>query len=47
MKVRYRGLAKNNAQRHTLFGQSNLWMAGAFDGNAGMSAPAAASGPQN
>ena len=26
-KVRYRGLAKNNAQLHTLFALSNLWMA--------------------
>lgn len=27
MKVRYRGLAKNTAQLHTLFALSNLWMA--------------------
>ena len=27
VKVRYRGLAKNNAQLHTLFALSNLWMA--------------------
>jgi IS5 family transposase len=26
MKVRYRGLAKNTAQLHTLFALSNLWM---------------------
>jgi hypothetical protein len=26
-KVRYRGLAKNTAQLHTLFALSNLWMA--------------------
>ena len=25
-KVRYRRLAKNTAQRHTLFALSNLWM---------------------
>ncbi|GAD24099.1 IS5/IS1182 family transposase, partial [Acidovorax sp. MR-S7] len=25
-KVRYRGLAKNTAQLHTLFALSNLWM---------------------
>jgi transposase, IS5 family len=27
VKVRYRGLAKNTAQLHTLFALSNLWMA--------------------
>ena len=27
VKVRYRGLAKNNAQLQTLFALSNLWMA--------------------
>jgi IS5 family transposase len=27
VKVRYRGLAKNTAQLHTLFAQSNLWTA--------------------
>lgn len=27
MKVRYRGLAKNTSQLHTLFALSNLWMA--------------------
>lgn len=27
LKVRYRGLAKNTAQLHTLFALSNLWMA--------------------
>jgi len=27
IKVRYRGLAKNTAQLHTLFALSNLWMA--------------------
>jgi IS5 family transposase len=27
VKVRYRGLAKNTAQLHTLFAFSNLWMA--------------------
>ena len=27
MKVRYKGLAKNTAQLHTLFALSNLWMA--------------------
>jgi IS5 family transposase len=27
MKVRYRELAKNTAQLHTLFALSNLWMA--------------------
>ena len=27
VKVRYRGLAKNTAQPHTLFALSNLWMA--------------------
>jgi IS5 family transposase len=26
VKVRYRGLAKNTAQLHTLFALSNLWM---------------------
>ena len=26
-KVRYRGLAKNTAQLHTLFALTNLWMA--------------------
>jgi IS5 family transposase len=26
-KVRYRGLAKNTAQLHTLFAPSNIWMA--------------------
>ena len=26
-KVRYRGLARNAAQLHTLFALSNLWMA--------------------
>ena len=26
-KVRYRGLAKNTAQLHTLFALANLWMA--------------------
>jgi IS5 family transposase len=33
VKVRYRGLAKNTAQLHTLFALSNLWMArGKFAG---------------
>ena len=27
VKVRYRGLAKNTAQLHTLFALANLWMA--------------------
>jgi hypothetical protein len=27
VKVRYRGLAKNTAQLHTLFAMANLWMA--------------------
>ena len=27
IKVRYRGLAKNTAQLHTLFALANLWMA--------------------
>jgi len=27
VKVRYRDLAKNSAQLHTLFALSNLWMA--------------------
>jgi transposase, IS5 family len=27
VKLRYRGLAKNTAQLHTLFALSNLWMA--------------------
>ncbi|MEJ7808767.1 MAG: hypothetical protein WKG03_22955, partial [Telluria sp.] len=27
VKVRYKGLAKNTAQLHTLFALSNLWMA--------------------
>ncbi|MFM2403025.1 MAG: hypothetical protein RL223_905 [Pseudomonadota bacterium] len=27
VKVRYRGLAKNTAQLHTLFALSNIWMA--------------------
>jgi IS5 family transposase len=27
VKVRYRGLAKNTEQLHTLFALSNLWMA--------------------
>lgn len=27
IKVRYKGLAKNAAQLHTLFALSNLWMA--------------------
>ena len=26
VKVRYRGLAKNTAQLHTLFALANLWM---------------------
>ena len=26
-KVRYKGLAKNTAQLHTLFALANLWMA--------------------
>ncbi len=26
VKMRYRGLAKNTAQLHTLFALSNLWM---------------------
>lgn len=30
VKVRYRGLAKNTAQWHTLFALSNLWMARGF-----------------
>ena len=42
VKVRYRGLAKNTAQLHTLFALSNLWMvrANAVAGDAGMSARA-------
>ena len=40
VEVRYRGLNKSTAQQHTLFALSNLWMAAAFDGSAGMSAPA-------
>jgi IS5 family transposase len=27
IKVRYRGLAKNTAQLHTMFALTNLWMA--------------------
>ena len=27
VKVRYRGLAKNTAQLHTLFALANIWMA--------------------